>query len=136
MRGRGPARRKKKHNEKPKNRERDKLCAQNKSAEPSQLNNKSPSNRGSARALEHWIPMWCPAESCVVLGLYLKLDFLCQRVRVRERQLLNLMCAGAFLTNSFGFSFTPSLFIGAEKTLNVIGETIGPISNSISWCEN
>lgn len=34
-------------------------------------------------------------------------------VRNRKRKLLNSMCVGAFITNNFGFRFTPSQFIGA-----------------------
>lgn len=70
----------KKENEKTKNREQDKLCTQNKSANSSQLNNKSQSNIGSERALEHWIPMWRLTDSCMVLRLYqgAVCDFLCQ----------------------------------------------------------
>lgn len=34
-------------------------------------------------------------------------------VRNRKRKLLNSMCVGAFITNYFGFRFTPSQFIGA-----------------------
>lgn len=73
------------------------------------------------RALEHWIPMWCPTDSCMVLRLLSGgCLWLPVPVQNRKRKLLNSMCVGAFMTNYLGIRFTPSNFIGALKEMNCI----------------
>lgn len=76
-------------------------------------------NSNPVSALERWIPMWCPTDSCMVPRRYqgAVCDFLCQCETGRGSSLIQ--CVWVLLELIiFGFIFTPSHFIGALKKFN------------------